>query len=61
MSDGRTEAIRGTYFSDRSKPKPTERELLERRKRIVEAEIDDFKWELQNINDRIKKLDENGK
>jgi hypothetical protein len=61
MSDGRTEAMQGTYFRDRSKPKPTERELLERRKRIIEIEIDDYKWELQNINDRLKKLDENEK
>jgi c-di-AMP phosphodiesterase-like protein len=58
MSDGISEAYGGTYFRDRSKPKPTERELLESRKRIIEIEIDDYKWELQNINDRLKALDE---
>ena len=56
MSDGITEARRGTYFSDRSSTL-SEREKIERRKRIVEAEIDDLRWELQNLEDRLKNLD----
>ena len=57
MSDGRTEAMRGTYFSDRSSTL-TEREKLERKLRIVEAEIQDLQYERENLKDRIKKITE---
>jgi hypothetical protein len=56
MSDGISEARKGTYFMDRSKPQPTEKERLEHRKRILESQISDYRFELEDINDQLKKM-----
>lgn len=56
MSDGITESFRGTYFSDRSS-NLSEREKIERRIRRVKAEIDDYRWELRDLEKRLKNLE----
>lgn len=57
MSDGISEAYGGTYFLDRSKPRPTEREMIEKRLDRIRLEMDDLKWEKQNLEDRLKELE----
>lgn len=56
MSDGISEAWGGTYFRDRSSDL-SEKEKIERRIRLVKSEIDDYKWELQNLEERLKNLE----
>lgn len=56
MSDGISEAYGGTYFRDRSKPPLSEKELIERRIMIIDYEMDDLKWEKQNLEERLEKI-----
>ena len=57
MSDGISEAYGGTYFMDRSK-KISKKELIEKRIYRIKMEMDDLKWELQNLEDELKKIAE---
>lgn len=56
MSDGYSEARRGTYFMDRSR-EYDEKEEIEKRISRVKSIISDYNFELEELETRLNKLE----